>query len=70
MTIVWNEALVGFAAMTEHGPPKTDMDSRSRLRKNKLRENYEWGVQRGEAPLRFSSSPKNGGHRGLKPKKE
>jgi len=53
MTIVWNEALVGFAAMTEDGPPKTNMDSHSRLRKDKLRENYRWGVQRGEAPLRF-----------------
>jgi hypothetical protein len=39
VTIVWNAALADYTAMTEHGPPKTDMDSRSRLRKDKLREN-------------------------------
>jgi hypothetical protein len=30
MTIVWNAALVGFAAMTEHGPPGNVLDSRLR----------------------------------------
>jgi hypothetical protein len=28
MTIVWNAALAGFAAMTEHGPPRNVSDSR------------------------------------------
>ena len=29
-TIVWNAALVGFAVMTEHGPPRNVLDSRFR----------------------------------------
>ena len=53
MTIVWSAALVGFAAMTEHGPPRNVLDSRSPFSRGQAAREWQKGV-RGTCPCRES----------------